>query len=171
MPLVSQGTLLDRLLWRYCLASTSPNGPTYVPPNVLFLCQIEKCIIDADIATVTTCNNWKETPLHTFVSHCGLPHNFSDITRLPPLGIQNPMIRLFILLCQRDAPSLRNYRRCFPLHDAVEISQVGRLHDTAASVEVVDFFEQQHVDIARLLASSAPMTLNIIDSECRTPWM
>jgi hypothetical protein len=83
------------------------------------------------------------------------------------------MIRFVSLLCQRDAASLGNYRRSFPLHDAVEIVQIEHLHDTStsASEEVVDFFEQQHADIARLLASSAPLTLNILDSERRTPWM
>ena len=140
--------------------------------NVLFLCQIAKCIIDADIATVTTCNNWKETPLHSFVSHCGFPHNFSDITQLPPSGSNNHMIRFVSLLCQRDAASLVNYRRCFPLHDAVEIAQVEHyLHDPSASVEVVDFLDKQHADIAQLLTSSAPLTLNVLDSERRTPWM
>lgn len=140
--------------------------------NVLLLCQIAKCIIGADIATVTTGNNWKETPLHSFVSHCGFPHNLSDITRLPPSGINNPMIRFVSLLCQRDAASLGNYRRCFPLHDAAEIAQVELRHDTSsASGTVVDFLEEQHAAIARLLASAAPLTLNVLDSERRTPWM
>jgi hypothetical protein len=39
-----------------------------------WILRMAKCIIRANVDIVTVQNSWKETPLHQFVQHCGLPH-------------------------------------------------------------------------------------------------
>jgi len=86
------------------------------------LVDVAEALIEAHPGSATkACNNWKETPLHQFCSHCGFPNNMNDehdgdedITAAP----ENPMMDLLKLLSKDHACALRNCWGSFPLHDA-----------------------------------------------------
>ena len=141
--------------------------------NVHFLIQIARCIIDSDITTVTAQNSWKETPLHQFAAHCGMPHRLEDFNVSYVLKKENAMLNFVSLLCEEGAANLSDYQECFPLHQAVALPQVQQefFQSPMASREVVAFLQKQHADICDLLAKAAPLSLEKYNAEKQTPLM
>ena len=128
---------------------TSSNSGFSINSNLNWILKMAKCIISANPAIVLAQNNWKETPLHQFAQHCGLPKewdvgrndsNFDDNRNnddaIDPTWYyetfgrkewskkKDSLVEFASLLASRGAASMTNYRRSTALHEAVQLSLV-----------------------------------------------
>jgi len=175
----------DTALHRLCQAARLPSLTTYGDVSNLDKTQyfVDICHTILEVyphATVAT-NNWKETPLHQFSNHCGLP------SKLPPHTVNlnnlhsknnksNPILTFFLQLTRHGAIYRRNWWESHALHDACELQGLETLDPTSRTMArslVVNAYEgwlqQIHLQMIDHFLRMAPRSIYAKDDSGSTP--
>ena len=164
--------------------------------NLSWILKMAKCIVSANPEAVSAQNNWKETPLHQFAQHCGLPKVWSyardddslwyyeNFGRKECSRKKDSLVALATLLASLGAASLTNYQGSTALHEAVQLSLVkpsvlpnmyrNQHHsDRLRNYEMQQQqqFQSQHIDIVHLLIQASPEAMISANMHHYTPWM
>lgn len=166
----------DTSLHRLCqVARYPPVSQTYMASFTSLLLTLADALISANPGT-TVCNNWNETPLHQFVSHCGFPIQEPDEEEACIMSNQaNPMLELVKLLSRDGACLMRSVWNSCALHDACELT--GWEIDSSSSKATCPrhetplriWFKAQHAVIIEWLISQYPGALRSKDGQQQTP--
>jgi hypothetical protein len=175
----------DTALHRLCQVARFPSLDDTGTVKISFaqmLVSVAEALVDAHEypgAATRACNNWKETPLHQFCSHCAFPNNNivvgdgGDDESLLKHVEKNPMLELLKLLSRDGACSLRNCWGSFPLHDACGLpgwelpvtdndSGWKRPHDTSPFLK---WMKQQHGCMIHFLISQNVKAVGLLRVE------
>lgn len=131
-------------------------------------------IIYSESNAARATNNWNETPLHLFLSHCGfVAEDFTQNLLMADyqLIFMNELLRSF----PRSIMS-RNYEMALPLHEACKLSQLGSTSYPYKDVPLFKLLEYDHsnrnrihLEIIKVLVKSYPNALFLKDSNGKTP--
>jgi hypothetical protein len=133
------------------------------------LLDVDEALIEEYPGSATTArNNWRETPLHQFVAHCGFPNHFSNEEGLIAVAPDNSILDLLKLLSRDKACAMQNCWGALPLHDACELS--GWEVDTQSPVNPLQtWMKKQHVLMVEWLLHQNPDAVNSMDHTKQTP--
>jgi hypothetical protein len=115
----------DTALHRLCQIARFPStsNDAILSLTTLLVNVADALIEDYAGSATVVCNNWRETPLHQFVAHCGFPNHFSDDETFLAASLpENHLFDLLELLSRDNACAIRNCLGSLPLHDACELS-------------------------------------------------
>lgn len=186
----------DTSLHRFCQVARLPASPL-MWPKTKWLVNVARALIRADPNLTTAVNNWQETPLLQFVTHCGFPlephrsewnansdgdddHVFMDA------GV-NPMVELLELLLWGGAASVESYPNMnLPIHCALnaglEPRRISRQQRDGRSNQLAsgddsyeqetlmrDWLEKLHFAMVKRLLRSFPAGIGFCDFKRRPP--
>lgn len=150
-------------------------------PAELYLC-VQRFLLEADSKAAQTMNNWGETPLHQFLSHCGFASNpTDDIDEISEIldegtpfklhfGCRGsiadtdkgekilPMIKFLDALLEANPKSISttNYLQALPLHEACTLSQVSNSPaDLSAPMDAIVHFSMEENELELLRKKKA----------------
>lgn len=154
----------DTALHRLCQVARFPSFSS-LSSQVSFarlLVHVAEALVDAHLGSATRAlNNWKETPLHQFCSHCGFPNNMNGSFEnvIVTEDTENPMLDLLKLLSKDSAGVLRNCWGSFALHDACGLpgwEVAGEpiwKHAQSNGSSFLNWMKQQHELMVQFLVS------------------
>lgn len=140
----------DTAMHRLCQAARLPARDM---DKARYFADLGYSIIKANPMVSVTTNNWKETPLHQFVTHCGLP-----ATKVPydlELSDDCPIMTFFLMLNDNGAAHARNYWQSYALHDACGLRGVTDSHETISCPAL----QSLHCKMVTYLLEAAPQAL------------
>ena len=145
----------DTALHRLAQGARFPvSSDPLVLQKVDYLVHVAKALILADPKATTAQNNWRETPLHQFCQHCGVPLELIETaneTTIPILSTtSNPMMDLFLLFAGHGAPLLTNIWQSYALHDACELHAITEA-ETLGNPWLEWMHEQHHRMVQHLI--------------------
>lgn len=174
----------DTALHRLCQVARVPifhKMTSVVMSYAKMLVDVAEALIAAHPASATRArNNWKETPLHQFCSHCGFPNILndeieSDVGATDIENMENPMLDLLKLLSQDGASELRNCWGSFPLHDACGLpgwelySDRDPVWRRSRDTPFLTWMKQQHVVMIQYLVEQNPKAIGLRVEGGQTP--
>jgi hypothetical protein len=131
-------------------------------------------IITSESHAASALNNWNETPLHLFLSHCGfVVEDFAQNLSTPDyhLNFINELLWSF-----PRSIMTRNYEMALPLHEACKLSQLGNTNYPHKDVSPFRLLESDnsnrnriHLEIIKVLVKSYPYALFLKDIKGKTP--
>lgn len=163
----------ENSLHRLCqLVKFRNEKDTYKYELILY---VQKMLIVSSKSNATMAmNNWNETPLHLFLSHCGfVAEDFSMNLSMTEyhLNFINELLKSF----PRSIMS-RNYEMMLPLHEACRLQQLGYATYPYKGVPFFKLLEHDdlnrnriHLEIIKVLVQAYPNALFLKDSNGKLP--
>jgi hypothetical protein len=163
----------DNSLHRLCQLARFRNDKDKQKYELILYVQ-KLLIITSESHAASALNNWNETPLHLFLSHCGfVVEDFSQNLSTPDYHLH--FINELIWSFPRSVMT-RNYEMALPLHEACKLSHLGNANYPHKDVSPFRLLESDnsnrnriHLEIIKVLVKSYPNALFLKDKKGKTP--